>query len=102
MTVLSFKNEGNQIVANTIHSGARCTSVGVHPKISRDWAVFMTDTLEKESGAITAFFNGPEGNVGPKLPRGEVEGSFVFFKTIGQVAAEDAIVIFFKNNSKLK
>lgn len=97
MTVLSFKNEGNQIVANTIHSGARCTSVGVHPEISHDWAGFMTDALEKESGAITAFFNEPGGDVGrPRLPKGEVEGSFEFLKMIGQVAAEDAIVIFFQ------
>ena len=62
MTILSFKDEDGTPVANIIHYGAHATAAGPNFEISRDWPGVMIDTLESESGAITAFVNGPEGD----------------------------------------
>ncbi len=50
----------------------------------------MTDAVEKESGAITAFFNGPEGDVGPRLSNGRTVGDLRHVHELGKMAAKDA------------
>lgn len=71
MTVVSFKEkEGGKSIANLIHYGAHGTAAGCNPEITRDWPGPMVDILERESGAVTAFFNGTIGETGPNLPTG--------------------------------
>lgn len=94
MTVLSFKNEAGKLVGNIIHYGCHGTCAGVNKEISRDWSGVMTDALEKESGAITAFFNGPEGDVGPRLSNGATTAELPYIYEVGGIGAEDAIRIF--------
>lgn len=94
MTVLSFKNEEGKVVGNIIHYGCHGTCAGVNKEISRDWSGVMTDALEKESGAITAFFNGPEGDVGPRLSNGATTAELPYIYEIGNIGAQDAINIF--------
>ncbi|MBR6729231.1 MAG: neutral/alkaline non-lysosomal ceramidase N-terminal domain-containing protein, partial [Clostridia bacterium] len=96
MTVISFKNAENTVVANMIHYGAHGTAAGYSERISRDWPGFMTDRLEKESGAITAFFNGPEGDIGPRLVNGKTMGTedIRIMYQLGEQAAEDAMRIY--------
>ena len=60
MTILSFKDNSDNTVANIIQYGCHGTSAGANTEITRDWSGIMTDKIEKESGAITAFFNGAE------------------------------------------
>lgn len=56
----------------------------------------MIDTLEKQSGALTAFFNGPEGDVGPRLSNKKTTGDMSYVRELGSVAAQDAVRIFNK------
>lgn len=96
MTVVSFKDEGGRTVANVIHYAAHCTAAGVNTEITRDWAGVMTDALSERTGAVTAFLNGPEGDVGPRLKNGSTTGdkSVVYALEHGKIAAEDALRIY--------
>ncbi len=96
MTVIAFRDENNNPVANMIHYGCHATAAGSNVEISRDWPGVMMDILEKESGAITAFFNGPEGDVGPRLSNGRTTGvkHIEYAMEIGAVAGYDAVNIY--------
>jgi len=101
MTVISFADEENKPVANLIHYGCHGTAAGKNREISRDWAGVMIDTLETETGAITAFLNGPEGDVGPRITSGEtvgrkagVSGNIGYAMRLGAVAGQDAVKIY--------
>lgn len=94
MTVISFKNYKNEVIGNIIHYGAHQTAAGNRPIISRDWSGVMTDAVEAESGGITAFFNGPEGDVGPRLSNGRTVGDMSHVEELGKVAANDALKIY--------
>lgn len=94
MTVISFINSSGQPVANMIHYGAHGTAAGTNHEISRDWSGIMTDALEKQTGAITAFFNGPEGDVGPRITNGKTMGDLSYVRELGSVAAQDAVKIY--------
>ncbi len=96
MTILSFRNDRGETVANIIHYGAHGTAAGVNTAISRDWAGHMTDALDELTGGITAFFNGPEGDVGPRLSNGQTTGGgdLAYVSEMGKIAAEDAVRIF--------
>lgn len=94
MTVISFADLAGKNVANMIHYGAHCTAAGVSAEITRDWAGIMIDALEEQSGAVTAFFNGPEGDVGPRLSNQCTTGDMSYVRELGEIAAKDAIRIF--------
>lgn len=96
MTVISFQDDSGKILANMIHYGCHGTAAGVSTLISRDWPGVMTDTMEKQTGAITAFFNGPEGDVGPRLSNGQSTGmgDIRYVYELGHTAALDAVRIF--------
>ncbi len=101
MTVISFKNEKNECVANMVHYACHNTAAGQNHEITRDWCGVMTDALERFSGGVTAFFNGPEGDVGPRLSNGETKGDHAGKKgdircvyELGGVASCDAVRIF--------
>jgi len=98
MTVISFKNDDGEIVGNMIHYGMHGTAAGAATAITRDWSGHMTDAVEELSGGITAFFNGPEGDVGPRLSNGRTTGlgDVSFVTEIGMKAADDAVEIFKK------
>ncbi len=91
MTVIAIKDyDGNGIV-NIIHYGAHCTAAGANHEISRDWAGVMIDCLERETKTVTAFFNGAEGDVGPRISNGLTTGDIRYVKELGAVAALDAL-----------
>ena len=97
MTVISFKNDEGKVIGNMIHYGCHCTASGRNTEISRDWAGPMIDKLEEISGGITAFFNGPEGDVGPRMPdinRTEGRQTVADAIQIGGIAASDAVRIY--------
>jgi hypothetical protein len=97
MTVISFESEEEKkAVANLVHYACHGTAAGRNYEISRDWAGVMIDTLEAQSGAITAFLNGPEGDVGPRITNGRTVGygDIGFAMRLGAVAGQDAVRIY--------
>lgn len=96
MTVISFSEDTGRNVANIIHYGLHGTAAGANTEITRDWSGIMVDALEKQSGAITAFFNGPEGDVGPRLSNKKTVGDMSYVRELGFAAAKDAVQIFEK------
>nr|MBQ4318980.1 hypothetical protein [Clostridia bacterium] len=93
MTVIAFRKAADGTPkANMIHYGCHCTAAGMNTEVTRDWAGVMTDSLEMQSGALTAFFNGPEGDVGPRLTNGKTTGvsNIRFVYELGHIAARDA------------
>ncbi len=93
MTVLTFNGESGRCVANIIHYGCHGTSAGANTEITRDWSGHMTDALEAVSSGITAFFNGPEGDVGPRLSNGKTTGDITYVRELGRIAAADVLRI---------
>lgn len=95
MTILSFVDDKNNSIANMIHYGCHGTASGKNTQISRDWSGVMTDAVEQKTGGITAFFNGPEGDVGPRLANGKTVGEdhVKYALELGDVAAQDALRI---------
>ncbi len=92
MTVIAIRNaENKKGILNLIHYGCHGTSAGVNHEITRDWSGIMIDRLEKESGTLTAFWNGAIGDVGPRLTNGETTGNIRYTEELGGVAAFDAI-----------
>ncbi len=67
MTVLAFKSLDGEPIVNLIHYGCHGTAAGRSTAITRDWAGYMVDRMEKETGAMTVYFNGAEGDAGPRL-----------------------------------
>lgn len=94
MIIASFKDNNGDIVANLISYGCHGTAAGRNKEITRDWMGFMTDALEEKTGAVTAFFNGSEGDVGPRLSNGKTTGDITLAKELGEIAASDALRIF--------
>jgi hypothetical protein len=94
MTVVSFKGEDGSIIANMIHYGCHNTACSVGLEITRDWCGVMVDMLEAETGAITGFWNGFEGDQGPRLPNGRTTGNSVLYKQLGARAGFDAVRAF--------
>lgn len=96
MTVLSFKGEDGALVANLIHYGCHGTACGSNHEVSRDWPGVMTDTVERDSHAVTAFFNGCIGDVGPRCTNGHTTGAgnIAYALELGGYAARDAMTVF--------
>lgn len=94
MTIVSFKDAQNNPHANIIHYAGHGTAAGANHEITRDWSGIMTDRLEFVSKCKTAFFNGPEGDIGPRLSNGETAGGIDYVIENGNIAACDAIKIY--------
>lgn len=96
MTVISFRSLTGETVANLVHYGCHATSAGHNHEITRDWPGLMIDALEEKTGGLTAFVNGPEGDVGPRISNGKTIGnhSMDYVYELGQVAATDALRIY--------
>jgi hypothetical protein len=56
----------------------------------------MIDVLETETGAVTAFINGPEGDVGPRLTNGRTTGvgKIAYAMRHGALAGQDAVRVY--------
>ena len=94
MTILAFADQSGALIANLIHYGCHGTAAGRNHEITRDWSGAMIDALEQHSGGITAFFNGPEGDVGPRLTNGKTVGDLSYVHELGAIAAADGLRIF--------
>ena len=92
MTVISFKDaESGEIILNMIHYGAHGTASGPNPEITRDWPGPMKDILERESGGISMFIAGSNGETGPRCPNGGTIQSYEAAMELGKRAGLDAV-----------
>lgn len=92
MTVVAIREAENGTgILNLVHYGCHGTSAGANHEISRDWSGIMIDRMEKETGILTAFWNGAIGDVGPRLTNGKTTGDISYTEELGGVAATDAI-----------
>ena len=91
MTVISFKGDDGKTFANIVHYAAHGTAAGINTEITRDWSGGMIDRLEAESGGITMFLQGLQGDIGPRLPNGEDKGNINYVEELGAIAAVDAV-----------
>ncbi|MBE6884824.1 MAG: hypothetical protein E7487_09495 [Ruminococcaceae bacterium] len=92
MTVLSFKDaETGKIILNMIHYCAHSTASGANPEITRDWPGPMKDILERESGGVTMFIAGSNGETGPRCPNGGTTQSYEAALELGKRAGHDAV-----------
>ena len=94
MTVISFRDADGRIIANLVHYGCHGTASGANPEITRDWPGVMTDMLDAETGGISGFFAGFEGDQGPNLPNGKTTGSYKLALQHGARAGADAVRAF--------
>jgi hypothetical protein len=90
MTVLAFADAEGPFL-NIVHYSAHCTAAGMNHEITRDWAGVMMDRLETESGALTMFINGTEGDVGPRISNGGSIGDLGLAMELGGLAGMDAV-----------
>lgn len=91
MTCLSIKGEDGAGILNLVHYGCHGTAAGCNHEISRDWSGIMCDRLEKQTGILTAFVNGAEGDVGPRLTNGRTVGDITHVEELGGKATFDAL-----------
>ena len=91
MTCIAIRaKEDGRGILNLIHYGCHGTAAGCNREISRDWAGVMTDMMTRSTGTLTAFWNGAEGDVGPRLTNGQTTGDITHVEQLGGVAAADA------------
>ncbi len=91
MTLLSFREiETKKGIFNLIHYGCHGTAAGINHEVTRDWSGVMEDRIEQLTSTPTAFYNGPFGDVGPRLTNGETTGDITYVEQLGAVAAQDA------------
>ena len=92
MTCVVIRNaETKRGILNLLHYGCHGTAAGRNHEITRDWSGIMTDRLEAETGVLTAFWNGAQGDVGPRLTNGRTVGNIRHVEELGGVAASDAL-----------
>lgn len=91
MTVISVKGTDGTGILNMIHYGCHGTAAGCNHEISRDWSGIMCDRLEAVTGTLTAYWNGAQGDVGPRLTNGQTVGDIHYVEELGGVAAQDAL-----------
>lgn len=94
MTVIAFRGEDGKILANMVHYCCHGTASAANPEITRDWPGVMTDMLEAQTGAITGFYAGVEGDQGPNLPNGKSTGNYQLALQLGARAGVDAVRAF--------
>ena len=92
MTCIAIRNRETKAgIVNLIHYGCHGTAAGLQTEISRDWSGIMVDRLETETGVLSVYCNGAEGDVGPRLTNGKTTGDFHHVEELGGYAAADAI-----------
>lgn len=94
MTVISFRGQDGKIIANMVHYCCHGTASAANPEITRDWPGVMTDMLEAETGGISGFYAGVEGDQGPNLPNGKTTGNYQLALQLGARAGVDAVRAF--------
>jgi hypothetical protein len=67
MTVIAVKSADGRGLLNLVHYGCHGTAAGCNHEISRDWSGMMVDRMERETGVMTAYWQGACGDMGLTL-----------------------------------
>ena len=89
MTLICFKSPEGKHLGSMVHFAAHPTAAGRNPAFTRDWPGLVIDKVEELTGAMCIFFNGAEGDVGPRLSNGETTGGEEHVIEAGLIAAAD-------------
>ncbi len=90
MTVITFKNPSGNTIASFVHYACHPTVAGANLSVTRDWPGYVVDRLEEITGSPCIYFNGAEGDVGPRLSNGRTTATEPYIAQIGLTAADDA------------
>ncbi|MBQ5777591.1 MAG: neutral/alkaline non-lysosomal ceramidase N-terminal domain-containing protein, partial [Oscillospiraceae bacterium] len=89
MTIISFKTVSGANIGSLIHFAAHPTAAARNLSFSRDWPGLMVDKVEELTDAPCVYFNGAEGDVGPRLSNGRTGGGEEYIVEAGLIAAAD-------------
>ena len=91
MTVIAIRSEDGRGILNLVHSGCHGTAAGCNREISRDWSGMMVDRMQRETGILTAYWQGACGDTGPRISNGATTGDITYVEELGSLAAMDAV-----------
>ncbi|MBQ4194418.1 MAG: neutral/alkaline non-lysosomal ceramidase N-terminal domain-containing protein [Clostridia bacterium] len=91
MTVIAVKSADGRGLLNLVHYGCHGTAAGCNHEISRDWSGMMVDRMERETGVMTAYWQGACGDTGPRISNGLTTGDITYVEELGSLAAMDAV-----------
>ena len=91
MTVIAVKSADGRGILNLVHYGCHGTAAGCNHEISRDWSGMMVDRMERETGIMTAYWQGACGDTGPRISNGATTGDITYVEELGSEAAMDAV-----------
>ena len=91
LTVMAFRTPDGKPVTNIVHVGAHPTASGINTEVTRDWPGVMLDRLEAESGAVSLFINGTQGDIAPRMANGDSIGDISHAMEVGGLAGIDAV-----------
>lgn len=94
LTVIRFQTPEGKPIGNMAHLAVHPTAAGGNLSITRDWPGYLVDGLEEVSGAPCLFYNGAEGDIGPRLSNGRSTADNAAVKEIGVIARADALVAY--------
>lgn len=90
LVAMSFKTPDGKNLGTLVQFATHPTVAGSNFSITRDWPGVMLDAVEERTGAPCIYFNGAEGNVGPRLDNGKTAGTEADIAVIGSIVAKSA------------
>ena len=91
MVVMSFKSPEGKALGTLVHFATHPTVAGANLSVTRDWPGVLVDKVEENTNALCMYYNGAEGNVGPRLLNGRTTGSEEDIYYIGGIVAKSAM-----------
>ncbi len=91
MTVIAVRAADGRGILNLVHYGCHGTAAGCNREISRDWSGMMVDRMQRETGILTAYWQGACGDTGPRISNGATTGDITYVEELGSLAAMDAV-----------
>ena len=89
MTLISFKTLTGENIGSIAHFAAHPTAAARNLSFTRDWPGYIVDKVEELTNAPCIYFNGAEGDVGPRLSNGRTAGGEEYIMEAGLIAAAD-------------
>lgn len=89
MTLLCFKACSGEMIGSIVHFAAHPTAAARNLSITRDWPGVMIDRVEELTGAPCSFFNGAEGDIGPRVSTENPRRKEYYLYETGLIAASD-------------
>lgn len=89
MTLVCFKTHSGEYIGSIVHFAAHPTAAARNKAFTRDWPGLLVDRVEELTHAPCVYFNGAEGDVGPRLSNGKTTGGEEYVIEAGKIVAAD-------------